>query len=141
MQWPTERHTTGLLRTVPAICDAAAVLVASVADPPAGGLAPTGPLGLVGVDKWLHAVGYAVLAALLAYALWATTARQIATAVGITVTYGAGIEVVQAFHPLRAFGAGDLFANAVGAAVVGLTLWLETRRRARDRNSVTSATE
>jgi hypothetical protein len=69
MEWPPDLRATRRVRAVPAVCYAVVVLVASVVDPPAGGSVSTGPLGLVGFDKWLHGLGYAVLAALLAYAL------------------------------------------------------------------------
>lgn len=123
MQWPPGRPRTAPVRAVPAVCYAAGVLVASVTDPPASGLAPSGPLGLVGVDKWFHVFGYAGLAVLLAYALWATTGRRLAVAVGLVVAYGAGIEVIQSFVPLRAFSPADTLANAAGAGLVGLVLW------------------
>jgi VanZ family protein len=138
MRWPPDLRATRPVRAVPAACYAVVVLVASVVDPPAGGLTPTGPLGLVGIDKWFHVGGYATLAALLSYALWATTGRRHAVAVGLAITYGAGIEVVQSFLPYRAFGVGDLLANAVGAGLAGLALWLASRRRARGRDASAS---
>ena len=119
------------------------VLVASVVDPPAGAAAPPGPLG-VPLDKLVHASTYATLGGLLAYAL--LPRRPLALlAVALAATgYGAGIEVVQAFLPLRTFEVLDLAANGLGATVAALC-WpavgailgtVETavdRRRAADR--------
>ncbi|SDF01049.1 VanZ family protein [Halorientalis regularis] len=133
MQWSPPVRVPGPVRALPAVCYAVVVLVASVVDPPAGGVAPTGPLGLVGVDKWLHAVGYATLTLLVAYALRATTGRRIALAVALAVAYGGGIEVVQTLAPFRVFSLADMLANAVGAGLAGLVLWVETRRRASER--------
>ncbi|SEO41648.1 VanZ like family protein [Halorientalis persicus] len=132
MQWPPGRNTASSVRAVPAVCYAVIVLGASVVEPPAGGLTPTGPLGLVGVDKWVHAVGYATLAVLLAYALRATTTRRLVVVAALAIAYGAGIEVVQSFLPFRAFSLADALANAVGVSlvvIVGLVSRCVTRVR------------
>ena len=94
---------------------AGVVLFASVIDPPSAGTAPGGPFGL-GADKWLHAATYAALAILLAYAALARTSRALLAVVVLAAGYGAGIEVVQSFLPLRSFEATDMAANAIGAA-------------------------
>ncbi|WP_254545738.1 VanZ family protein [Halomarina pelagica] len=119
------------------------VLAASTVDPPAGGLPPGGPLGLVGFDKWLHALTYAAMALLVAYALVARTPRSLALAGALAVAYGAGIEVVQAFLPLRAFDTADALANAVGAAI-GAVAWSALTRIAplpADRGGFTGASD
>ena len=100
---------------------AGALFVASVVDPPADGLSATGPLGVVPADKWLHALGYATLASLLAYASLAQTRRTLLLVTVVTVGYGVGIEVVQATLPVRSFDVADVAANAVGAVVA--VLW------------------
>ncbi|WP_424017735.1 VanZ family protein [Halorientalis pallida] len=128
MQWSSAIGVPGSGRAVPAVAYAAVLLVASVVAPPAGGLAPTGPLGFVGVDKWLHAVGYATLTLLVAYALRATTGRRVALAVALAVAYGGGIEVVQSFLPVRSFDLLDVLANTLGALLVGIALSLVSRR-------------
>jgi VanZ family protein len=133
MEWPPDLRATRRVRAVPAVCYAVVVLVASVVDPPAGGSVSTGPLGLVGFDKWLHGLGYAVFAALLAYALWATTTRRLAVAVAAATAYGAGIEVVQSFLPFRSFDPLDALANTLGALLIGIVLWILSRRAERVR--------
>ncbi|MFC7156736.1 VanZ family protein [Halomarina halobia] len=119
------------------------VLVASTVDPPSGGLPPIGPLGLVGLDKWLHALAYAAMALLVAYALAARTPRTLALAVALTAAYGAGIEAVQAFLPLRAFDPADALANAAGAAL-GAAAWSALTRIVplpADRGGFTGASD
>lgn len=100
---------------------AAFVLYSSVVEPPGGGFPPGGPLG-IGVDKWAHLVTYGILAVLLAFAVLARTSRALAFVVTIAAAYGAGIEVVQAFLPMRAFDFADAAANTVGAAL-GTGVW------------------
>lgn len=115
---------------------AAYLLWASVSEPPTGGLPPVGPLGLVGVDKWLHALSYGTLSLLGGYALRRRTVRALALVALAAFAYGAGIEVVQAALPLRAFEVADAAANGVGA-LVGAGGWLAAtgllRRRRDDR--------
>lgn len=119
-------------RAVPALVCAVVVFGASVVNPPSSGLTPTGPLGLVGVDKWLHVGGYAVLASVVGYALWVRAARPLVLAVVIVSVYGAGLEGVQSLLPLRSFDLLDMLANALGACLAALVLstvssWLEHR--------------
>lgn len=99
---------------------AGAILVASVTRP-TGLRGALGPLGVVGLDKWLHAAAYAVLAVALAYAL----AERDATAAAVTVflaamAFGLGVELLQAAIPYRDFSPLDLVANGVGATVVAV---------------------
>ena len=95
----------------------------SVLDSPGAGLPSLGPFGLFGLDKWLHALGYAALAGALAVALAAhdrfrtRLVRIVALAVLLTVGYGVGIEIVQATIPERSFSVGDIVADVVGAGV------------------------
>ncbi len=96
------------------------VLVASTVDPPTAGVPTTGPLGLVGFDKWLHALSYGAMAGLVAYAVLARDARAVVLAVAAAVAFGAGVEVIQDFLPYRAFDVDDMLANAVGAVLGGL---------------------
>ena len=127
----TGLSTGRLVHVAPAVVYGAFLFAVSVADPPAGGLAPTGPLGLVGVDKWLHLFGYAALTLLIASALWPPTTRRRVLAGTLAVGYGAVIEVVQAFVPVRSFSAADLGANAVGVTLAVFLLWIWYRCRAR----------
>ncbi|KTG26707.1 VanZ family protein [Haloferax profundi] len=106
---------------------ALAVLVASVIPTPPGGLTPNGPLGLVGLDKWVHGVGYAVLGFGLAHASRARRATAIGHVVVVAGAYGAGIELVQALLPYRSFSIADMGANVLGAVVGGL-LWYVINR-------------
>lgn len=120
---------------MPALLYAVVVVGASVINPPSGSLAPTGPLGLVGVDKWIHGVTYATFVALLCYALWTATSRPLPVAVVVAIVYGAGVEIVQSFVPLRAFSLLDVLANAIGAVLSGLVLWSVLWLRSRQVSS------
>ncbi|MDZ7746928.1 MAG: VanZ family protein [Halobacteriales archaeon] len=95
---------------------AAVILVASLL-PTSGGPTPT-LLG-VGLDKWQHLGGYAVLAGTLGYALVATehAGRRVALGLAVTVGYGILIECLQAPLSTRVFSVADMLANAVGALV------------------------
>ncbi|WP_134671392.1 VanZ family protein [Halorussus marinus] len=96
----------------------------SVLDAPGSGLSPLGPFGTFGLDKWLHGLGYAALAAALASALAADRSALVAAllAAAIAVAYGVGIEFVQASIPERSFSVGDMAADAVGA-VLAVVCW------------------
>ncbi|KAB1186699.1 MULTISPECIES: VanZ family protein [Haloferax] len=98
------------------------VLVVSVIPTPPGGLSPSGPLGLVGVDKWVHGIGYAGLSLGLGFASQARRPAEIRTVVVVASCYGACIELVQATLPYRSFSLADMGANVVGA-VLGGVLW------------------
>ena len=127
----TDLSPPRLARGAPAVLYGVSLFAVSVADPPAGGLAPTGPLGLVAVDKWLHVLGYAALTLLIAYAVWPSTTRWLALPGALALGYGVVIEVVQAFVPARSFSVADLGANAVGVALAAALLWAWHRRRER----------
>ncbi|WP_018257523.1 VanZ family protein [Halomicrobium katesii] len=112
-----ERHRWALL----AVGYAVGVLVASLLPASGAGLGATGPLGLVAVDLWLHAVGYGALAVLAATAWSARDARAVAAVVVAVVLYGVAIEGLQGLAPTRTPSLLDATANAVGAvAGVGL---------------------
>ena len=114
------------LRHVPALLFGAYVLVASVVDPPSGasgGLAMA-PLG-IGLDKWLHLGAYAALAFLLAFARDTRLTRPMVAVAIVAAAYGAGIEVVQAFVPARAFDLADAATNVLGA-LLGVSAWRAT---------------
>jgi VanZ family protein len=117
-------------RTLVVVGYALLVFVASVVNPPGGGqeMATTGPFGLVGADKWLHAIGYTVLTAGLASVFDARTRRLLLVSAVIAVVYGAGIEIVQGFLPYRSLSIADFGANAVGAAL-GVAVWAAVCRR------------
>lgn len=70
------------------------------------------------LDKWRHFVAYAVFGGTVAYTTvdWQTGLRyQMLLVVGITLAYGVGIEVGQAFVPNRYASVADAYANAIGA--------------------------
>lgn len=96
---------------------AGVLFVTSLIDPPAMGSDPVpyGPLGVMLLDKWIHALGYMAFAGVLLYALAGADPRTLAVAVAIAVGYGLGIEIAQAFLSERSFDLADLAANAVGA--------------------------
>lgn len=86
--------------------------------------APTPPVRtpLVGLDKWLHLIDYAVLAFVLGSALRAASFRLLAQAWGGASAYGVALELLQWGILYRAFSLGDIAANIVGAAI-GVSLW------------------
>ena len=100
------------------IAIAAAILAASLVPGGGGGGAVAG----IGVDKLLHAGGYAVLAAAALAACRRVDARS-ALAVFLLVTaLGGAVELLQAPVPGRSASVLDLAADAVGAAA-GVTAW------------------
>ena len=115
---------------------AAAILVASVLPLGSGtGGATSGALLGVGLDKWLHAVGFAVLAAALVGYLErrrsprpGRPAATLARAVLLATLFGAGAELLQWPLPWRRASTADLAADAVGA-LVGAAAALLVRRR------------
>jgi len=73
------------------------------------------------LDKWRHFLAYAVFGGTVAYATadWHTGIQyQILLIVGITITYGIGIEMGQAFVPNRYASVADAYANAIGALLI-----------------------
>ena len=80
------------------------------------------PLGLVAPDKWFHATGYAVLAALLAAAALPRTRRRHLAVLLAVVAYGACVELLQVPVAGRSGDPADALANAVGA-VATLAAW------------------
>jgi VanZ family protein len=101
--------------TAVALGYATVVLVASLLPASGSGLGATGPLGLVAVDLWLHAVGYAVLAVVVAIAVEARGRDALSAVVVAVVLYGLLIEGLQGLAPTRALSLLDALANAVGA--------------------------
>ena len=99
-----------------------ACLVGASVIPTSGGAAATGPLGVVGVDKWLHLAGYAGLGTVTAAALRARTRRSLVVAAAFAVGVGVGVEVVQGVLPYRSLSAADVLANAAGVAL-GVACW------------------
>ena len=112
---------------------AGADLLASVvrADGVSGAL---GPFGVVGLDKWLHALGYALLALALAYALAERPTGRVAATVFVGVIgFGFGVELLQATIPYRDFSWIDTVANGVGSAI-GATTWSILRGQVTTRD-------
>ncbi|WP_202932649.1 VanZ family protein [Halorussus salinus] len=116
------------LRWLAVAVAAGGIFFASVLDPPSSGVPPVGPLGLLGFDKWLHALAYAGLAGALATALAPSHGPAASRSPAVTaalagllaVGYGVGIEFVQAPLPERSFSVLDMAANATGAVVAVL---------------------
>lgn len=87
------------------------------------------PPELVPLDKWRHFLAYAAFGWSLAYATtdWDWHPARLAVLVfGVTVTYGVGIELLQAPLAERYFSVGDAYANALGG-VLALS-WFVVRR-------------
>jgi len=111
----------------------AAGIVAVSVVPTGTAVQTTGPLDLVGVDKYFHALGYAGLAVTLAYALAEWSPRRAAAAVFATAfVCGLAVELLQLSLPYRQYSGLDLLANAVGATVVAST-WAAVGGRLRFR--------
>ena len=121
------------LRWSLAVAVLATLLVFSVVRPPETTGRALGPLGVFPLTAWLHAIGYAGLAFVLAYALQ-TSPRpdwQILCVVfAFATAYGAGIELIQSTLAYRSFDVGDILVNALGAAVA-VTGWKLLVRRVR----------
>ena len=87
-------------------------------------------------DTWVHAGAYAIHAAMLFWtlsAVWSASSAAVAAFVG-SVVLGAGVELLQAFHPARTPDLRDVLFNAVGAAFAcvvaqGLRLAIHGRER------------
>jgi VanZ family protein len=108
---------------------AGVVLVGSLLPaPPSDPSVTVAAFGL-GVDKWVHAASYALVAGLAAASgqQRRRTLALIAVVVGVTA-FGVGVEVAQSFVPGRTTSAADAVANAVGAAVGVTGWWLFVRR-------------
>lgn len=102
---------------------AAVVLVSSVVETGATPTSP-GPFGLVGMDKWSHALAYAGLAATLAYASVESQGRgRLVPVVSLTIAFGIGVELLQWPIPYRTASAADALADAVGACLLALGWW------------------
>lgn len=99
------------------------VLVTSVlVTPPPEPIVP-GKADPLPLDKWRHFLAYAATAYALAYALADSERPRTHLAVGVfcvTVLYGVGIELWQWTLPNRFFSVEDAYANAIGAALVGV---------------------
>lgn len=115
-----------------ALCILAASLV------PGGG--GGGTVGPVGVDKLLHVVGYAVLAAATLVALRARTARTLLAVVVAVTLFGGVVELLQWPVPGRRVSVLDLVADAVGA-VLGSAWWWGSGRYARAEDGPEAAAE
>ncbi|ELZ93125.1 VanZ family protein [Haloferax sulfurifontis] len=129
---PIARLRENPRRAAVALGYAFVVLVVSVVPTPPGSLTPMGPFGLVGLDKWVHAVGYAGLGFAVASAIRARGREEVAAAVVAAGAFGAGIELVQATLPYRSFGVADAGANLVGAALGGI-VWVVVARGSESR--------
>lgn len=105
---------------------AAYILVASAVEPGTTS-ASLGPFGLVGMDKWFHAVAYAILTATLAYAAASGNPKNLAVVACLAVAFGIGVELVQWPIPYRTASAADVLADAVGACLLALCWWLSRR--------------
>lgn len=111
------------------------IVVASLVPPSLvlGPPTPGGPTTLLGValDKWVHAVAYAVLAGTLVPPLaeqhqshWRVAVVAVTVATGV----GLGVELLQWPHPGRTASLADAAANLVGA-VCGAVVAVVRRSR------------
>jgi len=111
---------------------AVGILAASLA-PSAGTATLRGPLGVAGLDKYLHGLAFAGFALVLAYALARRDPATVALAVfAAAVGFGLLVELLQAPLAHRTFSLADLAADAVGAALVAVG-WHRTAGRLRFR--------
>ena len=121
------------LRWLLVVAVLATLLVFSVVRPPGMTGRALGPLGVFPLTTWLHAIGYAGLAFVLAYA-FRTSPRPdwqvLCVVFALATAYGAGIELIQSTLAYRSFDVGDILVNALGAAVA-VTGWKLLVRRVR----------
>ncbi len=114
---------------------AAVICYFSVFTTPDGGITPTGALGLVGTDKWVHAVGYGGLGAALAgrrtHGRVGGEREALVFAVAGATGYGVVMEIAQLTVPLRHASVADAVADAVGATVAVAVWWTVSRTVAR----------
>jgi VanZ family protein len=105
------------------------VLLASPVPGPASLALPASGAFEPGVDKLLHASGYAVLAGFAA--AWRGKRGVVLVGVVLAVAaLGLGVEVLQTAVPGRTGTVGDAVANLAGA-VVGVAGWRRWSRQAR----------
>lgn len=109
---------------------AAIICYLSVFASPDVGVSRLGPLGLVGRDKWFHAVGYAVFAVSIVVALASHRYRRHAILLAVVgaVGFGIAMEFAQLAVPLRHTSDMDVIADTVGA-VGGVAGWSLVARR------------
>ncbi len=107
------------VRYVLAALAAGVVLVASVVET-GGGARTLGPFGVVGVDKWTHALAYAALTAVLAYASIEGGRGRLVLPVLAAIVFGIAIEVIQWPIPYWTASVADALADAVGACLLAL---------------------
>jgi VanZ family protein len=94
------------------------------------------PAFVSGVDKYLHAVLYSGLSALLVRALaggWhrRLTMGTVIAAIVMTAAYGVSDEFHQSFVPMRSVEAMDVVADTVGASLAAFALYAWDIIRAR----------
>ncbi|AUG46444.1 hypothetical protein BVU17_02495 [Haloarcula taiwanensis] len=114
-------------RYLPAAGFALVLLATSLLPVPEGASEQVPALLGVALDKWVHALSYGVLTALLAWGRRARSIPLVAALVAVAVCYGAGIELLQRLVPSRGLSGADFLANAVGAVLAG-ALWLALGR-------------
>ena len=108
----------------------AGALFVSAVVPTGDAVARHGPLGVLTLDLWLHAVGYGLLAGV---SLWATEQRgwrPVWTRALLVTAYGVVLEGVQAFLPYRHYSGVDVLANVTGV-VVAVCCYLAFERSSR----------
>ena len=98
----------------------AVILVASLLRPDPTAAPTMGPLGIVGADKWTHALAYAGLAVLYASVTPGRDSSRVGLAVALAVGFGVVIELLQWPIPYRTASAVDVLADAVGTGVLAL---------------------
>ncbi len=103
---------------------AVAVALASILHAP-DPIANDGPLGLMGIDKWIHVGSYALLTYLLAFACLAERAWAFVVIALASVAFGGGVELVQSTIPWRTMEFADVVANSAGT-VVAVGAWKAT---------------
>lgn len=78
-----------------------------------------GPLrGVVGIDKVIHALEYALFLTLA----WLATGRRMTLSLGLTILFAGSDELHQAFAPSRTATWLDFVADAAGAAAAAVFL-------------------
>jgi VanZ family protein len=109
----------------------ALVFLGSLLPGPNRGPPPRDPLGIAGVDKWLHTLAGAGLTVTLSSVRRPRTPGDVGGVLGLSVLYCGVLELLQTRHPWRTFEAGDVAAAAVGSGL-GVVGWWAVAGRDRD---------
>lgn len=122
-------HGTGSIANPAAFCKQPGVICLT-----------TGPFGVIGADKWLHGIAYALLTATLVFAfvtpVQTNHRNRLVLAVCLAVVFGICLEFVQGPIPHRTMSGLDAIADAIGACLLAAVWWTIRSVRSSDSEMV-----